>query len=272
VQETSSSAGGTGVSTTLTIGSGSDTYTVTTTGFTPLDLWTGTENGDFYDATDYATMWQDTAGTVPVTGVGQQVKRWVGKKHGRVLTPFGTNGPTTRVDGSGFKYLEFVGGSSQSLRDAALVQSCDPTTGDMTAFGAFSVGDATATRTFAAWDNAGSNRVQTLTQAAALARTLSFTSGTGPTDTVGTIVANTPFTLIGVRTGATAEAFKDNVSDGATTGTGTITKATSPIWVGTTANGGVYQTYNLYGGLGSISRVLTSTERGNLHSWLAARS
>lgn len=269
VRLTSSASGATSANASLTIGTVSDTYTVTTTGFTPLDLFLASESGDFYDATDYSTMWQDTAGTVPVTAAGQSVLRWVGKKHGRVLRPVGTNGPTTRVDGNGNRYLEFVGSSLQALSDATLVQTCDATTGEMTYAAAIRVADTTGNRFFVNWDDAASHRVAGLRSIGSGSQVSSYTSAGIGNDPAGTIVANTPFTLIGRRAGTSVEGFHDNVSNGVTTLGGTILKTTSPIVVGAAGPSGItYYTYDLYGGVVGIGRDLTATERGNLHTWL----
>ena len=41
--------------------------------FTPADLFTGSETGVFYDVSDLSTLFQDSAGTTPVTVAGQPV-------------------------------------------------------------------------------------------------------------------------------------------------------------------------------------------------------
>jgi hypothetical protein len=50
--------------------------------YTPLELFSAGEQGAWYDPSDLTTMFQDTAGTNPVTGTGQSVAR-INDKSGR---------------------------------------------------------------------------------------------------------------------------------------------------------------------------------------------
>ena len=43
--------------------------------FEPSSLFAGAEEGGYYDASDLSTLWQDAAGTIPVTAPGQVVNR-----------------------------------------------------------------------------------------------------------------------------------------------------------------------------------------------------
>ena len=43
--------------------------------FHPATLFSGAAVGAFYDPSDLSTLWQDTAGTSPVTTAGQSVAR-----------------------------------------------------------------------------------------------------------------------------------------------------------------------------------------------------
>jgi len=77
--------------------------------FDPASLFLSGELGFWYDPSDLTTMFQDTAGTVPVTAAGQLVAR-INDKSGR-----GANGtqatearrPILRQDAAGNHYLEF---------------------------------------------------------------------------------------------------------------------------------------------------------------------
>lgn len=79
--------------------------------FTPLNLFSSSEPGAWYDMTDLSTMWQDTGGTTPVTAAGQQCARLDDKSgnghHATQAT--GTKQPTVRQDANGVYYLEFDG-------------------------------------------------------------------------------------------------------------------------------------------------------------------
>jgi len=55
---------------------------VPVSGFDPATFFASGEQGGWYDPSDFSTMFQDTAGTVPVTAVGQAVAR-INDKSGR---------------------------------------------------------------------------------------------------------------------------------------------------------------------------------------------
>ena len=55
--------------------------------FTPAALFTTGVNGAWYDPSDFSTMFQDAAGTTPVTAVGQPVGLMLDKSNGMVLGP-----------------------------------------------------------------------------------------------------------------------------------------------------------------------------------------
>ena len=57
------------------------------TSFTPAALFTTGVNGAWYDPSDFSTMFQDAAGTTPVTAVGQPVGLMLDKSKGLVLGP-----------------------------------------------------------------------------------------------------------------------------------------------------------------------------------------
>ncbi len=56
-------------------------------GFNPLSLFAAGEPGAWYDPSDLSTMFQDTAGTTPVTATGQTVGLLLDKSQGLVLGP-----------------------------------------------------------------------------------------------------------------------------------------------------------------------------------------
>jgi PKD repeat protein len=80
--------------------------------FTPADLFTGSQVGGWYDATDISTLFQDSSRTVPVTTAGQTVAG-VADKSGNGLHLVGDAGTVTYgVDGNGKGYLNFNGSST----------------------------------------------------------------------------------------------------------------------------------------------------------------
>lgn len=79
--------------------------------FSPASLFSSGEQGVWYDPSDFSTMFQDAAGTTPVTAVGQPVGRILDKSgrgnHATQTTT--TSRPILQQDASGRYYLLFDG-------------------------------------------------------------------------------------------------------------------------------------------------------------------
>lgn len=79
--------------------------------FTPIDLFSSGEQGVWYDPSDFSTMFQDSAGTTPVTAVGQPVGKILDKSgrgnHASQSTT--TSRPILGQEASGQYYLAFDG-------------------------------------------------------------------------------------------------------------------------------------------------------------------
>jgi hypothetical protein len=70
------------------------------TEFSPYDLFTGGAKGAWYDPSDYSTLFQDSAGTTPVTAVEQPVGLMLDKSQGLVLgSELVTNGDFASASG-----------------------------------------------------------------------------------------------------------------------------------------------------------------------------
>lgn len=91
------------------------------TAFTPADLFAAAEPGAWYDMTDLSTLWQDTAGTTPVTTAGQSCAR-IDDKSGNghhATQATGTKQPIVRQNASGVFYLEFDGVDDELVNGSA---------------------------------------------------------------------------------------------------------------------------------------------------------
>lgn len=79
--------------------------------FSPASLFANGEQGVWYDPSDLSTLFQDAAGTMPVTAVGQPVGKILDKSgrgnHATRATT--TSRPTLQQDTSGKYYLSFDG-------------------------------------------------------------------------------------------------------------------------------------------------------------------
>jgi hypothetical protein len=91
--------------------------------FDPADLFNGGLKGAWYDASDLTTLWQDTAGTTPVTTDGQSVARWDDKSGNGNNLLQSTSGfrPVYRTSG-GLHWVDFAGGDDR-LSSAAFASS-----------------------------------------------------------------------------------------------------------------------------------------------------
>ena len=70
--------------------------------FNPLSLFGLTDTGWVYDHSDFSTLFQDAAGTIPVTAVGQPVGLQLDKSKGLVLGPELVTNGTFDTDTSGW--------------------------------------------------------------------------------------------------------------------------------------------------------------------------
>ena len=79
--------------------------------FSPAALFAEGEQGVWYDPSDMSTLYQDSAGTTPVTAVGQPVGKMLDKSgRGNHMTqPTSTSRPIYQIDANGRPYLSFDG-------------------------------------------------------------------------------------------------------------------------------------------------------------------
>jgi len=79
--------------------------------FTPANLFTAGEQGAWYDPSDFSTMFQDSAGTTPVTAVGQPVGKILDKsgRNNHATQATAASRPVLRQDANSKYYLEFDG-------------------------------------------------------------------------------------------------------------------------------------------------------------------
>jgi len=85
---------------------------------TPADLFKPGDKGAWYDSSDLNTLFQDSAGTTPVTGANQPVGRWNNKISGQeagfnITQSASANRPTTKLTGG--KLVVDYNGTTQTL-------------------------------------------------------------------------------------------------------------------------------------------------------------
>ena len=86
-------------------------FSVLGASWSPADLFAASEVGVWYDPSDFSTMYQDSAGTIPVTAVGQVVGRINDKSGNGFHATQATTGnkPYLRQDANGMYNLQFDG-------------------------------------------------------------------------------------------------------------------------------------------------------------------
>ena len=79
--------------------------------FMPISLFASSEKGAWYDPSDITTLFQDAAGTIPVTAAGDSVGKMLDKSGNNAHATQSTAGkrPIYRIDPYGYSYLEFDG-------------------------------------------------------------------------------------------------------------------------------------------------------------------
>ncbi len=76
--------------------------------FDPSDLFASGEQGAWYDPSDFSTMFQDSAGTTPVTAVGQPVGLILDKSQGLLIGPELVTNGTFNTDTAGWSIANTV--------------------------------------------------------------------------------------------------------------------------------------------------------------------
>lgn len=101
--------------------------------FNPATLFANGELGGIWDFNDISTLFQDIAGTIPVTAAGQPVGRVTDKgPNGDHWIAFADDGarPTYRVD-TGFGYLQFDGSNDSLYANPFVATAVLPGVGGM---------------------------------------------------------------------------------------------------------------------------------------------
>jgi len=79
-------------------------------GFSPASLFAGGTEGAWYDPSDISTLFQDSAGTTPVTASGQPVGKMLDKSgNGNHATQATSSKRPTYTEGGGLSWLAFDG-------------------------------------------------------------------------------------------------------------------------------------------------------------------
>ena len=247
--------------------------------FAPGLLFLAGEQGAWYDPSDLSTLFQDAAGTVPVTAVGQSV-RLMRDKSGRgnnATAPSDAARPVLQQDGSGLLHLVF-NGSSSTMSTGSINFTA---TNKMTLFGGLTklsdVSSALFTELSASKNlNAGSFFIAAPDATGASGNFSFATRGTatGPTIGSGTFLAPTTkvLTCIGDISAPVATLRVNGVQAATNTASqGTGNFGNYPLFIGSRNNASLFFNGRLYGlivrGAATSTTQVTSTER-----WMAGKT
>lgn len=235
-------------------------------GYSPGILFASGEQGAWFDPSDLSTMFQDSAGTTPVTAVDQPVGRILDKsgRNNHASQATAAQRPMLRRSANGLYYLQFDGVDDVLIGTVA-GSTLPVTASQSVAFDASGI----AVNSYGACGNDGGIGLGRNSSNQTILRW-----GTGAA--LGTLVTNTsPPTgtacvLTATSNGTSLSAQRDN-------GTVSTTTSTNPAGIGAFAigafRGGSAERMNgrLYSHI-HIARVLTGSELSTLRLYMASKA
>jgi hypothetical protein len=229
--------------------------------FNPTTLFAGGTLGSWYDPTDLTTMFQDTAGTQPVTATGQRVALLRDKGPSAIHLSQATSAarPIYQVDASNRPYLLFDG-VDERMSSASAVSGTLQT---------LFVGVITTTNGMVFNTTVGANdRLTVRTATTGTPATVSYYNGAA-TGKSGSGAATAQLVVGTVNKTGPVITCRLNGSDqvGTTAVTPTATVGTS---LGGSTAGTLFFGGSLYCAV-MIARALTTAERARLETYLGAR-
>ena len=235
-------------------------------GWSPRALFANGEQGAWYDPSDLSTLYQDSAGTTPVTAVGQPVGLMLDKsgRGNHAGQPTATARPTLQQDANGKYYLDFDG--VDDFLSASLVLSAYPLT-----LAAAAKADANAEGGVVSLYQSSTqykciSKSPTDTQWGAYDRNVSsLFSG----EAVGTNA--TPHVLIGRFSTDSVNFIMDSVDTFAASANTNAFGTPSALYLGRTRATGLYLDGRVYGA-GMVAKDISAAEQDVLQRFLALRS
>lgn len=270
------------------------TVTVAAVGqVSPTTFFTSGERGMVWDPSDLSTLFQDVAGTVPVTAAGQPVGRMLDKSPNAnhwVAAADNTTRPTYQVDSDGKGYLQFDGSNDVLLAatpfhtatnvamtsSVGLFGAAQPATKSLIA--ANSTTSATPFLVpFQSNGATGDLRVQARNDGNGNTGTVPILTLLDSTKRVATVFYGGGNQLTGIRSAAGRPTSGGTKTAGnyttATVGTfsGPITTTRAGLGANSSATPANFYAGRIYAGY-VINRVLTDAEIANGEDWIAART
>ncbi len=250
--------------------------------FSPLDLFSAGEQGVWYDPSDLTTMFQDSAGTMPVTADGQPVGLILDKsgRNNHASQATAANRPLYKTSG-GLHWLQFDG-----VDDALATASIDFTATDkMSAFSGCSVNNVT-TSTGVIYefgqDPATTNNSFGLLCGGAAFGDVRFSARTTTTTirtSTGKLAVSTPTVLSNAfdmsNPASSIPVFRKDGADFTNTITGTHTVGSAfgnyPLYVSSRINTTLYLVGRIYS-LIVLGRLATTQEITDTETWVNSKT
>lgn len=243
-------------------------------GFDPRSLFSGGGLGAWYESGDLSTLFQDSAGTIPVTAAGQPVGRQLDKSGNGNHRTFSGDAPTLSVDANGKFFLSFDGVNDQLVvpTSTGLFKFMHDGTGGSCWIAASCAAGANR---FPIGTDAGTNTGFRLGRLNTTSRPQFVVTGGAANVIIASPASGAPWaadaaTVVGAtyRTGVGSDAFVyvngvEVANSAELTAPSSANSASNLLSPTAPTSGGVVGTY----GLVIINRVLTATERNNLDDY-----
>ena len=236
-------------------------------GFDPASLFAGGTEGAWYDPSDLSTLFQDSAGTTPVTASGQPVGLMLDKSGNgnHAIQAISAKRPIY-TEGSGLAWLAFdgvddaMGGPGLGVTSSALT----------TLYSATQSGGGAVDLIFGV-ENTANNRFQNFTDSSGARRTGIKGGGESAYPTYGDSSVNQ---IAGaVWNGSNVQNYINGAASGATSSSsGSMDLTESTIYIGKSPSYSSYLFTGIFRGGLLINRELSAEEVINFSAYLAAKS
>lgn len=242
--------------------------------FSPAELFAAGEQGAWYDPSDFSTMFQDAAGTTPVTGVEQPVGLLLDKSGNLQVAVYGTTTFNSGAGGFGIALSpnqDYLYTSDSSSLNVVRMYARNATTGAITALSPATIASGTGTRYIVLSPDGASAYVtnytaNTISQYSRNASTGQLTALSPATISTGQspyniIVAPDGTSVYACNYSSSISAYSRDTSTGALTAIATYGTASNPIYLAISPDGkSVYATCNN----NNVSQYSRNTSTGAL--------
>jgi len=236
-------------------------------GFSPASLFAGGTEGAWYDPSDLSTLFQDSAGTTPVTTAGQPVGLMLDKSgNGNHATQAASSKCPTYTEGGGLSWLAFDG-----VDDAMDAPALGVTSSTLTMLYSATQSGGSASDLIFGVENTTENRFQNSTDSSGLRSTGLQGSGGATFPTYGDPSVNQ---IAGaVWNGSNVQNYINGAASGATRSfSGSIDLTEGTVYIGKSPSFSSYLFSGIFRGGLLINRALSAEEVISFSAYLATKS